>query len=349
MEGWELDVVAIRRFSLQLGRRLWSRWNPALRLIARPVRPELLPGVAVFSGLLSVAVLYLMWWARSTASPTPTPGPGSLCAAGLGLLAATSLGVELLRPVASVRRYWPLLVGTAWLAAFACALPSLTRHPLASLGVLLLGGLSGEWIRQQLSPSVRSRWIADALAKFPSLLRRLADSWDLSLRVDPPQAGPFTAPHRRMVEAAAASPLTEPLANHPDLATGRSTPVRAPAPSPAPSPASESPHHYAGREVLSLRRVIDLSGDERVFGTLQVDFAHGQSLAVAHLPFSPLLALTPQVQATLADGAPARIKTCVAYPYGVRLELKRVGSGKEAIGVRVEVVAVARRQPQRAA
>lgn len=345
MEGWELDVVAIRRFSLQLGRRLWSRWNPALRLIARPVRPELLPGMAVFSGLLSVAVLYLMWWARSTASPTPTPGPGSLCAAGLGLLAATSLGVELLRPVVSVRRYWPLLLGTAWLAAFACALPSLTRHPLASLGVLLLGGLSGEWIRQQLSPSVQSRWIADALAKFPSLLRRLADSWDPSLRVDPPQPGHFKAPHPRMVEAAAASPLTEPLANHPDLATSRSTPARAP----AFSPAHELPHHPAGREVLSLRRVIDLSGDERVFGTLQVDFAHGQSLAVAHLPFSPLLPLTPQVQATLADGAPARIKSCMAYPYGVRLELKRVGAGKEAIGVRVEVMAVAQRQPLRAA
>ena len=345
MEGWELDVVAIRRFSLQLGRRLWSRWNPALRLIARPVRPELLPGVAVFSGLLSVAVLYLMWWARSTASPTPTPGPGSLCAAGLGLLAATSLGVELLRPVVSVRRYWPLLVGTAWLAAFACALPSLTRHPLASLGVLLLGGLSGEWIRQQLSPSVQSRWIADALAKFPSLLRRLADSWDPSLRVDPPQAGPFPAPHPRMVAATAASPLTEPLANHPELATSRSTPAR----DPAFPPAHEPPHHPAGREVLSLRRVIDLSGVERVFGTLQVDFAHGQSLAVAHLPFSPLLPLTPQVQATLADGAPARIKSCIAYPYGVRLELKRVGAGKEAIGVRVEVMAVAQRQPLRAA
>jgi len=368
MEGWELDPVALRQLGLHLGRRLWGRIGPWVRLGVRPLQPALLPGVAVFAGLLAAAALHLAFWARSPR----LPGPGILILASVGLLAVSLLGVALLRPIPGIRRYWPLPAACVWLAALACVLPSLLVHPVAVLVVLGMAAVASEWIRQQLSSRETRGWLVSAVGGLPPLLRRAADHLDHRvphpdsfahssghIAIDPARVDRGDCERRSPIGELGSCDRNWRGTTSPTSMAGQSgSPPPPNSPSQCLAPESVGSHPNPGRlvnggaaevETLSLRRVCEPTGAERVWGSLRVEFGEGQSHAVVHLPFSPLLRGTPQVSARIAEGTPARVRTCVAYPYGVRLELKRTDGGRLPLGIRVEVEAQVEASPSRAA
>jgi hypothetical protein len=56
-------------------------------------------------------------------------------------------------------------------------------------------------------------------------------------------------------------------------------------------------------------------------GTIRVDFAAGQKLAVVHLPFWPAFSCPPRV---VCEGADCRVKVAAVQVYGTRIEVKRI-------------------------
>ena len=62
---------------------------------------------------------------------------------------------------------------------------------------------------------------------------------------------------------------------------------------------------------------------EYVEGTVELEFAPGQSRAVCHLPFMPPLAAQPDVECEVVDDSDIRVKAAEVRTYGLRIEGKR--------------------------
>lgn len=85
-----------------------------------------------------------------------------------------------------------------------------------------------------------------------------------------------------------------------------------------------------------MRRSVDEHGAEHLEGAIQARFESGESTTTVHVVFCPPFQRTPAFHCNLADGAPARVRTSVAYAYGGRVELKRTGQVESPLSVDVE-------------
>lgn len=74
---------------------------------------------------------------------------------------------------------------------------------------------------------------------------------------------------------------------------------------------------------------------EVIEGMLKVEFPEQSILEMVHIPISPSLPSKPKVEFELLSGDDVRIKLGDAYPYGVRLEMRRPES--KAIQQTVEI------------
>ena len=86
-------------------------------------------------------------------------------------------------------------------------------------------------------------------------------------------------------------------------------------------------------------RVRDESGVEVVYATAVAEFAPEQRNATVHLGFCPPLEYTPRVEADPVDFPEARVGKVVAYPHGVRLEVRLTQPAEEACRVVIDLVA----------
>jgi len=98
-----------------------------------------------------------------------------------------------------------------------------------------------------------------------------------------------------------------------------------------------------------MQRTIDSHGAEHLKGVTQVHFESGQSFLTVHIPFCPPFAQTPVFECHPVLGEEIRIRTSVAYPYGARVELKRVGSPQGELSIELEFAAVSNPVRTRAA
>ncbi len=83
-------------------------------------------------------------------------------------------------------------------------------------------------------------------------------------------------------------------------------------------------------------RSSDEQGQVLLRGKVSAGFAAGQSLATIHVPFIPAFACIPEFSCQIVDQPEVRVRTHVAYAYGVRIELKRSGSTALPLYVAVE-------------
>ncbi|MEO1995285.1 MAG: hypothetical protein ABGZ17_08415 [Planctomycetaceae bacterium] len=70
-------------------------------------------------------------------------------------------------------------------------------------------------------------------------------------------------------------------------------------------------------------------------GTVRVDFAAGQKLAIVHLPFWPAFSCPPRM---VCEGTDCRVKVAAVQVYGTRIEVKRT-TDTEATQVWLEICA----------
>lgn len=91
----------------------------------------------------------------------------------------------------------------------------------------------------------------------------------------------------------------------------------------------------------TIQRSTDESGLEYVEGVLKVRFDKGQKRANLHVPFSPPLADTPDVECECVGGDDVRLKVPVRQPYGIRIEARR-SHADEPIETEVGFAAVSR-------
>lgn len=91
----------------------------------------------------------------------------------------------------------------------------------------------------------------------------------------------------------------------------------------------------------AIQRSTDESGLEYVEGVLKVRFDKGQKRANLHVPFSPPLADTPDVECECVGGDDVRLKVPVRQPYGIRIEARR-SHADEPIETEVGFAAVSR-------
>jgi hypothetical protein len=92
--------------------------------------------------------------------------------------------------------------------------------------------------------------------------------------------------------------------------------------------------HAAGSEWTE--RSCDARGQILLRGKVSACFAAGQSQATIHVPFIPAFACIPEFSCQIIDQPEVRVRTHVAYLYGVRIELKRSGSVVQPLDVAVE-------------
>lgn len=74
---------------------------------------------------------------------------------------------------------------------------------------------------------------------------------------------------------------------------------------------------------VALERTIDASGSEMVEGVAVVRFERGQKKANIHIPFSPPMKGTPEVEVECVGDEQLRLKVPMAQPYGMRIEARR--------------------------
>ncbi|MEZ6060106.1 MAG: hypothetical protein R3C19_07080 [Planctomycetaceae bacterium] len=77
-------------------------------------------------------------------------------------------------------------------------------------------------------------------------------------------------------------------------------------------------------------RYRDESGSELVEGTMLVRFERGQKKVNLHVPFSPPLAGTPEVECESVGDLPLRLKVPVRQSYGLRIEARRSNTDEPA-------------------
>ena len=94
------------------------------------------------------------------------------------------------------------------------------------------------------------------------------------------------------------------------------------------------PAHAADSEWTE--RSCDARGQILLRGKLIASFSAGQSQATLHVPFIPVFACVPEFSCQIVDQLAVRVRAHVAYPYGVRIELKRMGSAVQPLDVAVE-------------
>ncbi len=82
-------------------------------------------------------------------------------------------------------------------------------------------------------------------------------------------------------------------------------------------------------------------GEERVEGSVRIEFAAKQKQAVAHIPFVPPFAHRPIVECHVIDGERVRVKIGTAQRYGARIEARRSDSADDALSVEVSFTAAA--------
>lgn len=76
-------------------------------------------------------------------------------------------------------------------------------------------------------------------------------------------------------------------------------------------------------------------GTDRLEGTFLVEFVPDQRTASVHVPFCPVFAATPMVEALLLDGE-ATLSVVKPRPFGVRVDVKRQGDEPVRILVAAE-------------
>lgn len=74
---------------------------------------------------------------------------------------------------------------------------------------------------------------------------------------------------------------------------------------------------------VSIERTIDASGAEMVEGVAVVRFERGQKKANVHIPFSPPMKGSPEVEVECVGDEQLRLKVPMAQPYGMRIEARR--------------------------
>jgi hypothetical protein len=82
-------------------------------------------------------------------------------------------------------------------------------------------------------------------------------------------------------------------------------------------------------ETLRLKRSVAPGGSDRLEGAIIAEFAHGQIVTTLHIPFLPTFPRPPELVCEIDEQAPVRIKGTAVYPYGCRVELKRVGDSSK--------------------
>ena len=97
---------------------------------------------------------------------------------------------------------------------------------------------------------------------------------------------------------------------------------------------------------IGLARFITADGIDRMEGQTLAEFLPGQKHVTIHIAFCPPFARCPTFEST-TDAAGVRIGTTAIYPYGARLELKRLQEGE--VPLQVAIVFEASLQPPESA
>jgi len=87
-----------------------------------------------------------------------------------------------------------------------------------------------------------------------------------------------------------------------------------------------------------IERTTEEDGSEFVEGVMTVRFDKGQKRANLHVPFSPPLPGTPEVECEWAGDEPLRLKVPVRQPYGIRIEARR-SNADEALETEISFAA----------
>lgn len=101
------------------------------------------------------------------------------------------------------------------------------------------------------------------------------------------------------------------------------------------------PHPASNPDTTQWMSRSRVDGMDVVEGSFRVRFAAGQRLAPVHLPFSPPLADTPELECEPADDSELRFRTTAVHAYGVRIEVSRAGNCDKATTVDVAWLASA--------
>ena len=157
---------------------------------------------------------------------------------------------------------------------------------------------------------------------FGRLRDRASSRWDGRPKSDEASAEERSTDPKRSSQNRPAEHLTDPFATaNPPGVEPRSVPF---ADSPVDGTSTEdsvrvaeAPRHPA------FERVTDELGGEMIEGTVTVRFDQGQKRANVHVPFSPPLSGTPEVECDTVDDESIRVKVAERRSWGLRIEGRR--------------------------
>lgn len=71
-------------------------------------------------------------------------------------------------------------------------------------------------------------------------------------------------------------------------------------------------------------------GRERLEANTLVEFGKDQKIAVVHVPFCPVFAASPRIEAKLVSESDAEVTEIQSFPYGARIEVRRTSEKRSA-------------------
>jgi hypothetical protein len=123
-----------------------------------------------------------------------------------------------------------------------------------------------------------------------------------------------------------------------DLTSHMPAPVTSPAIVPPPlALADDEPVDEPDEDPDALQTMARRSTDEGevIEGIVRVTFAVGEREATVHVPFCPPLAAAPTVELDDPDGHGWELKVAAAYPFGLRLQVRRGRDCADAVSGRI--------------
>jgi hypothetical protein len=87
-------------------------------------------------------------------------------------------------------------------------------------------------------------------------------------------------------------------------------------------------------------RRTEANGDDVLEAHTIALFMSGSKQTVLHVPFTPPFEFAPHVECEIADGSDVRLKVGAVFPYGARVELKRMGTDLGELEVAIDLFAI---------